>query len=292
MSPRHVLTALLALFFFTPAQPSHAAAFVRGAYYRLGDDDPGAAPNLSGQDPTRDSFAEALHLSRIEDPRYSADVPPLGPTPNTLSMRFASLEGVVVPGYYGRNQSLDMASGGFALEAWVKRRSVPDGVGGIPVPSVQQVIAYNGIPSDGAGRTANGFGLFYKDGDFVARIGGLADVTLGPGDPDVWHHLAYVHSLGTSSYYFDGKLVRESSTDPAPRPASGGFWVGGNAHPLIDPGEHLFHGWIDEVRYQMFNPLAAGSFNPTDFLIVPEPGAGMLLLIAASFAFGRRRKGA
>jgi hypothetical protein len=42
--------------------------------------------------------------------------------------------------------------------------------------------------------------------------------------------------------------------------------VGGNGDPLAD-GEFLFNGWMDEVRYQSFNPLAAGAFEPTAFLI-------------------------
>ena len=281
--------ALLALCLAAPiAQP---AAFVRGAHYRLGDADPNAAANAIGNDPTLDSFADALHLSRLESPRYSGDVPPFGPSPNKFSMAFAnvSLGGPAVPGYYGRNSSIEMVSGGFALEAWVKHggflRVGPEG--GAPPPPVLQLIAYNGIPADDGLRTANGFGLFYKDGDYVARIGGLADITLGAAQPDIWHHLAYVHSLGTSSYYYDGKLVRESASDPVPLAASGGFWIGGNAHSLIDPGANLFNGWIDEVRFQSFNPLAAGAFDPTNFLITPEPSAAAALLLLA-FAFRRR----
>ena len=49
-----------------------------------------------------------------------------------------------------------------------------------------------------------------------------------------------------------------------------------------------FNGWIDEVRYQTFNPIAAGAFEPTAFLITPEPGAAALLGLA-SLAFLRRR---
>jgi hypothetical protein len=264
-----------------------ASAFVRGGYYRLGEDDPGAVAGQIGNDPTRDSFADQLHLARIQSPRYSADVPPGGPFGSRLSMSFAnsSLGGPGVPGYYGRTDSLEMVSGGFALEAWVNNAGDVFVGPGVDPLAPNRLVAYNGDPN------ANGFGLFVSNDRYVARIGGAGGVIqrdLGPADLLTWHHIAYIHSLGTSSYYYDGKLVGESTTDPVPLAASGGFWIGGNAHPLKDPGEHLFNGWIDEVRYQSFNPLAAGSFNPTNFLITPEPSAGTILVAAALLAIRRR----
>ena len=107
----------------------------------------------------------------------------------------------------------------------------------------------------------------------MVRIGSFERL-LGPATVSEWHHLAYVQSLGTASYYYDGKLVHESTSDPLPAAAEGGFWLGGLASGVNDEGTLLFNGWIDEVRYQSFNPLAAGAFNPTDFLIrsTPLPG--------------------
>src|ERR1051325_8431679 len=91
-----------------------ANAFVRGAYYRLGDDDPGAAAGAVGNNPTKDSFNDALDLARVGSPRYAADVPPRGPSPNKLSMSFANngLGGPAVLGYYGRTPSLSMIEQG------------------------------------------------------------------------------------------------------------------------------------------------------------------------------------
>jgi hypothetical protein len=52
-----------------------------------------------------------------------------------------------------------------------------------------------------------------------------------------------------------------------------------------------FNGWIDEVRYQSFNPIAAGPFDPTAFLIspAPEPTALALLTLGGATLFRRRR---
>ena len=85
-----------------------ASAFVRGAYYRLGEDDPGAMAGSVGNDPTQDSFGDDLDLKRFGSPRYWADVPPRGPFGSTLSMAFANegLGGPAFPGLYGRDNSL------------------------------------------------------------------------------------------------------------------------------------------------------------------------------------------
>jgi hypothetical protein len=178
-------------------------------------------------------------------------------------MAFANegLGGPAFPGIYGRDNSLPMVEQGYALEAWVK-------AGPTNLDSIRtNLIAYNGQPE------SNGFGLFLHGEDYVVRIGPFERL-LGPATVSEWHHLAYVQSLGTASYYYDGKLVHETTSDPLPAAAEGGFWLGGLASGVNDEGTLLYNGWIDEVRYQSFNPLAAGAFNPTDFLIrsTPLPG--------------------
>src|SRR5436305_5409522 len=95
------LAILGCLVLLLSAHSVSANAFVRGAYYRLGDDDPGAAASQLGQDPTRDSFSDGLDLTRFGAPRYSADVPPRGPLPNKLSMAFVDFgAGAISSGYY------------------------------------------------------------------------------------------------------------------------------------------------------------------------------------------------
>lgn len=256
------------------------SAFVRGAWYRLGDADPGATAGAIGNDSTTDSFSDGLNLARTGSPHYTSDVPALGPADDKLAMAFANigLGGPAFPGEYGRDKPLPMVEQGIALEAWTN--SGPTNLDAPRGPR-DELVAYNGDPA------ANGFGFFNHDGTYVARLG-TAEHALGPADVGAWHHLAYVYSLGTSSYYYDGKLVATSTTDPAPAAATGGFWVGGQA----SGGDVVYglNGWVDEVRYQTFNPIAAGAFEPTAFLIAPEPGTLGLLPVVLTMALRRRRR--
>lgn len=237
-----------------------ASAFVGGAYYRLGDQDPGAVSGTLGANPTLDSFGEGLHLNRFGSPKYSSDVPPRGPVDSKLSMAFANvgLGGPAFPSVYGQSESLTMVEQGYALEMWVKAGPLDlDG----PQGPIISLLAYNGNPN------SNGFGFFQRDKSYVARVGVFEHV-LGPATVGEWHHLAYVKTFDTAAYFFDGSWVAETQIDPIPQKATDGFWLGGYGDPLAG-GEFLFNGWMDEVRYQSFNPLAAGAFEPTAFLIRP-----------------------
>jgi Concanavalin A-like lectin/glucanases superfamily/PEP-CTERM motif len=248
-----------------------ANAFIRGAYYRLGDDDPGALAGAIGNDPTRDSFGDMLDLTRFGSPHYTAYVPPQGPFGDKLAMAFANegLGGPAFPAVYSQSTSLSMIEQGYTLETWVS-------AGPTDLDQIRNnLIAYNGDPAN------NGFGLFLHGENYVARVGTFERV-LGPATVGEWHHLAYVQSLGTVDYYYDGKLVAESTTEPLPTAASGGFWLGGLGDPLGN-GTFLFNGWIDEVRYQSFNPLTAGAFDPTAFLITPVPEPATIALATVGF---------
>jgi hypothetical protein len=268
-----------------------ASAFVRGAYYQLGDADPGAAAGAIGNDPTIDAFSDAQNLKRTGSPHYAADVPALGPAGDKLSMSFANigLGGPAFPAAYSRSDPLPVVVQGIALETWV--RAGPTNLDA-PVGSREELLAYNGDPA------ANGFGFFLLDNQYVVHLGSPAspvggpagtgdDHVLGPATIGAWHHLAYVYSLGTSTYYYDGKPVGSSTTDPAPLAATAGFFLGGR--PGIDSVENGFNGWLDEVRFQSFNPIAAGVFQPDAFLITPEPTA-LILLMPATFLLPRRRR--
>src|SRR3954470_8084049 len=159
-------------------QTASANAFIRGAYYRLGDDDPGAAAGALGNDPTRDSFADKLDLTRLGAPKYTSDVPQSGPFANKLSMSFSNNDQHAPFAYYGRSIPLDMSQPGYALEAWVKAPVAPIDPGGA------EMIAYNGD------FLANGFGLFRSgdDGTYIFKSGFFTQ-TLGPATDGAWHHL-------------------------------------------------------------------------------------------------------
>ena len=78
---------------------------MRGAYYRLGEDDAGASAGAVGNDPTTDSFTDHLDLGRFGSPAYSADVPARGPAGDKLSMQFPN-SGAGGAAFYGRSTSV------------------------------------------------------------------------------------------------------------------------------------------------------------------------------------------
>ena len=261
------------------ATECRGGAFVRGAYYRMGDDDPGAVAGATANSTTRDSFADALDLKRYGTPTYANVVPPGWPS-SKLSMHFDDpATSSTNASLFHRTSSLALDQG-YSLELWARPDPFPiTDPGG---PPETRILAYDGTPN------LNGFGFYSIDGDFALVVGGhLTWRTLGPTNLFAWHHIAYVQSLGTSSYYYDGALVATSTTDPIPAAPTGGIWVGGFGDNTS--GDLLFHGWIDEVRFQTFNPLAAGAFNPTDFLIVPEPATVGLFGVFFGVALLHRR---
>src|SRR6266699_1840069 len=119
---RGILARLGVAFLLGLLSPSAAwaSAFVRGAYYRLGEDDPGAIVGHIGNDPTKDSFADMLDLARAGQPLYSSDVSPAAPS--TISMAFPNNSGIAggPAAFYSRATPLDMSQQGYALETWVK----------------------------------------------------------------------------------------------------------------------------------------------------------------------------
>jgi hypothetical protein len=265
------------ILFAAMALEARGSAFIRGAYYRLGEDDPGAAAGAVGNDPTRDSFTDKLDLSRVGSPHYSADTPAKYAL-SKLSMAFGQVTGgPTFLGYYSRATPLPTDQG-YALEAWVS--SFDSAV--VDPPTVPELIAYNGTPG------TDGFGFYQTDGKYVARIG-ATDQVLGAADNRVWHHLAYIQSFDNASFYYDGTLVNSTTGAPVPVAPTGGFWLGGRKLGANDAD--LFDGNIDEVRYQSYNPIAAGAFEPTAFLIdAPEPSAmGLVVVVIALGAMRRRR---
>src|SRR5690242_2044748 len=90
------------------------AAVVPIAWYKLGEDDPGAVANAAGQNPTQDSTANSFDLARAGSPTYRADTAPnsLG---STLSME---LNGAT--DYYSRTNAVTTLTSNVGIEAWAK----------------------------------------------------------------------------------------------------------------------------------------------------------------------------
>src|SRR5262249_31922515 len=140
------------------------------AFYRLGDDDPGAVAGNIGNDPTQDSSPNNLDLTRRGVPNYSSDVPSNTRLPDTLSMDFNNNPLGVSPGpladagYY-TTTPLSFPLGRWGVEAWVKP-AVADYTAG----TGYALISYNGNLTNDAS-TATGIGLFQKGNEYIVRIG-------------------------------------------------------------------------------------------------------------------------
>jgi len=172
----------------------------------------GASASAVGNNPTKDSFSDGLDLTRFGAPRYTSDVPSRGPFPNNLSHVLrqhrpgrARRHWLLQPRNFARHDPA-----GFCPRSLAKAPTPPV----LDPGGSGQLIAYNGDPA------ANGFGLYRDAANFVARIGAFEQI-LGPATDNAWHHLAYVQSLGTTSYYYDGNLVKSTTKDPLPSTATG-----------------------------------------------------------------------
>lgn len=218
-----------------------SAAVSTVAYYRMGENDPGA----TNADP-----CTALT-------GYSTNYPDLYPTTNTLSATYSDSTFVNgsslcvnfdTSGGFGLTNGAIPLTDNWGIEAWVNS-SVPAATNGGYVS-----IAYNGNSGPG------GMGIYMNPGgSYVGLCGGVA---LVGGDfvvPNTWTHLAMVDNGGTTTFYVNGVAT---GTGPAPHTPSGGFFVGG------DPGGENFQGSIDEVRVFTFAP---GAFSTNDLMLTNAP---------------------
>lgn len=253
------------------------AAVTNVAWYRLGENDPGA---VSGQivNSTALDFAGVKNLRRVGSPRYTNDVSP-------DAAQIGSKLGVLFNGInqlYSTNAVISTAQNNFGIEAWVRTLSTANGV---------HVIAYNGNTA------ANGWGLgvvvtnhpviglqitYFAELNGGTRFGG------GRSVGNEWVHVALVRDNGTSRFYLNGNAAGSSSSATPAIPA-GSFAI------AADPSSPnaLFPGIIDEVRVFTFAP---GQFTANDLLVnqsvvttLPESGlalgAATLNGSASSFGF-------
>jgi hypothetical protein len=259
-----------------------ASPVLFGSYYRLGENDPGAAPGNVGNAVTVDSGLWQLDLGRSGTPTYSADTAARA-VGSKLSMSFvnnSAIAGPVFsPSYYSRSSATaaTVLQAGYGLETWVKTSTLlPDDISGYAV------IAAVGDPF------GNGFGILQHGGNYVVRVGKQEKV-LAPASTTTWTHLAYLRNFDTDDFFVNGELAGETTLGTAAATSADTFALGVNLFDAQHPD--LFNGLIDETRLMTYNPLAAGAFNPAaDFLItpVPEPSVALLLGCAVLLA-GRRR---
>ena len=222
----------MAALFITAAPGAKAGTLLPVAWWRMGENDPGAADGGSTYT-AKNELGGGLMLP--QGARFSADVPnnTLG---STLGLRLNT-------GQFGINPVVTDAIDNFGLELWVK----PDSA------DAPQCLAYNGDSS------STGWGIYLANGLYVGVIGGVAFVGGSPAAQGVWTHVALVRDGGVATLYVNGVSAGADASEPGS--PSGAFGVG--VAPQTSNTEFLAGGTIDEVRVFVF---AAGEFNPSDLL--------------------------
>lgn len=221
---------------------------VSSAYWRLGDQDPGALGN-----PRTTTTVNALGSPLRLFPAASYTNTPITALAQGLGqsvgMRF-------VPGEYAVNEPFPHTDN-FGLELWVR----PDATDG------SRCVVYNGA-TDG-----NGWGFFLINGRYQVLLGNRLLFGDAPAVVGEWTHLALVRNSGTNTFFVNG--VANSSNLTEPYPPSLGFAL---AAPPQNPTVEFFAGTLDEVRVFTFSP---GAFEPADLLFFRNPQSPTALTLAS-----------
>jgi hypothetical protein len=210
------------------------------AWYRLGEDDPGAASGLAVTNTTIDS-AGANHLKQFGSPLYTSAVSTDAVTQVASSLGI-QLNG---SGQYFSNAVVTTAVNNFGIEAWVKPNTVS---------STYNFVAYNGNTAN------NGWGIAWQDGAFQGWYGNVILFGSGVVATGTWAHVALVRDNGSSTLYLNG-VPADIPTGFAPTAPTTGFALG--IRPQA-PTTEFFNGAIDEVRVFTFAP---GQFTTNDLLL-------------------------
>lgn len=214
------------------------------AYYRMGENDPGAAVSLPcGATSDAVSGASLAVLGNV--PEYSADT---GVPGSALGIKFTG-------GGYGTNMPIALTDN-WGIEAWVNAlEAVPTlSTDGYATIVVNGDTAHNGVAL-----------LQTPSGQFAGLCGNVALVGGSAVLPGVWTHLALVVSQGVTTFYVDGAAVGTAGSPLVPTTC---FGIGYN--PAGYGGGEPFKGGIDEVRVFTFAP---GQFSTKELLQdrVPPP---------------------
>ena len=205
------------------------------AYFRMGEDDPGATASQPAGEKTI-NHGRRWYLKKYGSPTYTANAAP----GSTLAMNFSGAEGEC---FYTRYLCWP-PNDDFILEAWVRLDR------GTNRPTF---VLYNGSGYDGYGLGLNGreWWLLGPIGVPTCESGSLCE--LGK-----WTHVALVCERGKLQLWVNGRLAREFGNTSAPVSPNGSFAIGG-APKNLDPSHYFsFDGQIDEVRLSRFQ----GTFNP------------------------------
>ncbi|MDB6019791.1 MAG: Fibronectin type domain protein, partial [Pedosphaera sp.] len=208
-------------------------------YYRLGENDPGAA-NGSSATTTLDTVS-GQSISLTGSPNYTTNVSSqaIAGTSSTLAMNFSTA------GQYGLRPLISTDTDNFGLEMWVK----PAGTTG------SQCLAYNGDPG------GSGWGLLLIDGTYQVLFGNVAFFGSAPATADVWTHLALVRDSGVATLYVNG--IAAATLNDGPLVPQGSFAIA-----TTPPGtSDFFTGLMDEVRLFTFVP---GQFSTNDLMLTPQ----------------------
>ena len=221
------------------------AAVTNVAWYRLGENDPGAVSGPVVNSATID-FVGGKNLRRFGSPRYTNAVS------RAAADRLGSTLAVLFNGanQFYSNAVITTARNNFGIEAWVQPATATPGT---------YLIVHNGNTA------ANGWGFNLDVGTFgtaafSAEFGG--GVTFGSGATVASRgaHVALVRDSGTSTFYVNGVASGSTSTVTPATPA-GGFAIAATPQ---SPQFGFFPGIIDEVRVFIFG---AGQFSTDDLLV-------------------------
>ena len=260
-------------------------------YYRLGENDTGAANGVAGKNPTYGSGTGTNPASPVGGTlaqftpsgsaqyAYSSSVAATAAsaTGSTLAMNFGGGNG-----FYYKNTNLTNNTDNWGIEGWFR----------VSNTATKQVLTYNG-QSDPATAGSNGFGLMVENGNAKGIINGVGIDSGISVTANTWFYLAMVRNNGSNQLFVNNTTAINGGTS-ANTAATSWFTIGGsNNNP---PNQAFMTGAADEVR--LFT-IGAGGFNAnTDLLIapaVPEPGTLLLGGIAAACGGGglwwKRRKG-
>ncbi len=206
------------------------------AHYRFGEDDLGAALNVTGNMTTVDAVGSS-DLIRHGEPVYKSSTPFVG---SMLSMKFLGSGD-----YYTGGSGVITQTDNVGLSFWMKLSASASGQHSVwNCGDANYEILLN---------ASNQFHL-HNPGNWIVG-------PFGSATPGVWHHVALVRDSGSTTFYLDG--VAKGSRDIA---LTGEFNVG----RYIAAGGEDFEGNMDEMYVFTFAP---GTFDLANLPgLTGEPG--------------------